>query len=91
MNFDDIQAYAAAVNLRQVERCCSTCRYFERDYECTGCTNPKQAEFDTVEQMAAKTIPDHIPEEYGVYGGGIEPDEGMVCDLWELKLKKEGK
>ena len=90
MNFNDRQAYADAVNLRQVERCCSTCRYFERDYECTGCTNPKQAEFDTDEQRA-KTIPNHIPEKYGVYSGGIEPDEGMICDLWEPKLEKEGK
>lgn len=88
MNYEDTKAYKAAVNFRRAERCCGNCRYFERDYECTGCTNPKQAEFDTDEQKA-KSIPDHIPEEYGVYGGGIEPDEGMVCDLWEQKLNKE--
>ena len=89
MNLNDALAFAAAVNLRRVERCCGTCRHFERDYECAGCANPKQAEFDTVEQEA-KTIPDHIPEDYGAYGG-TETDEGKVCDLWEPKLKKEVK
>jgi hypothetical protein len=38
----------------------------------------------------AKTIPGHIPEDYGAYGG-IEVDEGMVCDLWEQELNKEEK
>ena len=84
MNLDDEQAFAAAVNLRRVERCCGTCRHFERNYECAGCANPKQAEFDTIEQMA-KNIPGHIPEDYGAYGG-TETDEGKVCDLWEQKL-----
>jgi hypothetical protein len=89
MTFEEEKAFRAAFNVRPVERCCGTCRHFERNYECAGCANPKQAEFDTVEQMA-KTIPGHIPEDYGAYGG-IEVDEGMVCDLWEQELNKEEK
>lgn len=88
MTFEEMEAFRAAFNVRSVERCCGTCRHFERDYEEAGCGNPRQVEFDSTEQELLRTIPDHIPETYGAYGG-IEVDEGQVCDLWEAR--QEGK
>lgn len=81
------KSFFAAFHVRRVDKCCGNCRHFDRQYEDSGCGNPKQVEFDSLEQKAIKT-PDHIPETYGAYGG-ILVDEGYVCDLWEGKPPKE--
>ena len=82
----DFGAFRKAFNVRAVERCCGTCRHFDRNFEDSGCANPKQAEFDPEEQKARKT-PDYVPEPYGAYRG-ICVNEGDVCDLWEKKIPK---
>lgn len=77
----DEERFRAFANVRQVERCCGTCRHFERDWEESGCKHPKQRDFDSQ------------PSEYDFYGayGGTEVDEGCVCDLWERKEARDGK
>lgn len=77
----DSGAFRKAFNVRNVERCCGTCRHFDRRFEDSGCANPKQAEFDPEEQEARKD-PDYVPERYGALNG-IIVDEGCICDLWE--------
>ena len=74
-------AYSTAFLVHVIPKCCGTCRYFDRHFEDSGCANPKQAEFDHLEQLAKKR-PDYSPETYGAYGG-ISVHEGCLCDLWE--------
>ena len=71
----DEEKYRETFHVRRVERCCGTCRHFERDYEDSGCAHPKQREFDP------------YGYEYKHYGAfsGITVDEGCICDLWEEK------
>ena len=79
---DDEVAFRKAFNVRCVEKCCGTCKHFERKYEDCGCAHPRQAEFDSWEKEQSRLDPTHTPETYGAYGG-INVDEGCVCDLWE--------
>lgn len=83
MNLDDEEKFRKAFNVRRSEKCCGNCKHFEREYECAGCAHPKQAEFDSFTKMMQESDPEYL-ETYGAYGG-IEVDEGNVCDLWELK------
>lgn len=82
MTYEEEDKFKEAVGFRQVDRCCGTCRWFDRSYEDAGCRHPRQAEFDESEQYARRLNPDHIPEPYGAYGGTVT-DEGHVCNLWE--------
>lgn len=84
MKLEEEEKFKKSVNWRQVEKCCGTCKWFDRDYEESGCMHQKQAEFDEFEQNMRKNDPAYDPECYGAYGG-IDTDEGKVCDLWEGK------
>lgn len=82
MIYDDKEAFRKAFNVRRIEKCCGTCRYFDRQYEDCGCGHPRQAEFDSFAKSMRQDDPEYA-ESYGAYGG-ILVDEGDVCDLWEL-------
>lgn len=81
------KSFFAAFHVRRVDKCCGNCRHFDRQYEDSGCGNPKQVEFDSYSSEARKYDEDYQPH-YGVYGG-VCVDEGYVCDLWEGKPPKE--
>lgn len=84
MYTEDENKFFAFAHVRRCDKCCGNCKYFERSYEEAGCAHPKQAEFDSWEQLMRKEDPYHVPESYGAYGGaGV--DEGFICDLWEAK------
>jgi hypothetical protein len=78
---EDKTKFMAAFHVRRCEKCCGNCRYFERDYEESGCANPRQREFDTY-------TPQGEEGSYGAYGG-IFVDDGNVCDLWEKGDREE--
>ncbi len=69
------EKYRETFHVRQCDRCCGTCRHFERDYEESGCRHQKQREFDPEADEY---------EQYGAYGG-LSVNEGCICDLWEGK------
>lgn len=73
--------FRQAYNVRRCEKCCGNCKYFDRDYEDSGCAHPKQSEFDSFAKMVQESDPEYR-EPYGI-AGGIRVDEGNVCDLWE--------
>ena len=79
-------AYCEKFHVKRVERSCGTCKFFERSYEESGCHQPRQADFDEIEQERRRAGCEFL-EDYGPYSSGVEVDEGFVCDLWE---KKEG-
>ena len=81
MMHDDEESFRKAFNVRRIERCCGTCKHFDRQYEDSGCGHPRQLEFDSFAKSMSKDDPEYT-ETYGAYGG-IFVDEGDVCDLWE--------
>lgn len=81
MVHSDEEEFRRAFNVRRVERCCGTCRHFDRQYEDSGCAHPRQAEFDGFARLMRESDPDY-EEHYGAYGG-VSVNEGFVCDLWE--------
>lgn len=81
MTIDEQAAYSAAFHVARIPRSCGTCKYFHRLYEECGCTNQKQAEFDSLEQR--RRASGLGKEEFGAFACGVCIDEGYVCDLWE--------
>ena len=84
MTTEEIARYTAFHHVRQCEKCCGNCRWFDRQYEDSGCLQPAQREFDLYEISHAED-PWYLPESYGAYEPGIMVNEGFVCDLWERK------
>lgn len=80
MNLEDEEKFRKAYNVRRHEKCCGNCKYFKRDYDGADCAHPKQAEFNPYLKM----LQEAYPESLAAYGG-IDVDEGNVCDLWEAK------
>lgn len=83
MTYQDEERYRKTFNIRRCEKCCGNCKHFERDYECAGCAHPKQRIFNSFLKAMQDSDPEYS-ETYGAYGG-IDVDEGNVCDLWEGK------
>lgn len=79
--FNESQGVVDALGLNVVEKCCFTCEWFERDFEESGCLNPK----------TLITRRDFGELKHGDFGhflgayGGIPVNEGCVCNLWEKK------
>lgn len=74
---------AERMHINICSRCCANCKWFERDYEESGCANPKILKLR--KEVANKN--DYISDSLGAYGG-ITVHEGNVCDCHELDPRK---